>query len=207
MLQDERMESAWPQLAKRVEKDADWQKVWGAIVCAYGESKKSKKRKLRTDSRDEYQALARKFSALAKKIENGRLDVPAYELLPQDVCNALHIPDFHTLDDLTRAAVAHDLLIEWPTASELLCGLGSCAQRLADEAMKEYRPGDRVGKKLAARLFVAYLGKQFKYLFKEPLLGTIAKITNVALDPDEKLEYAYDRGFVQSVLKRTPKAA
>jgi hypothetical protein len=197
LLSDTRMRTVWPQLAKYVKDDQQWLQVWRAIINAKSMSNKvSKLRKTRGDERDGYAELADKFKALAKKVEGGPLDVLAYELLPQDVLAALHVPNFHEMDVLQRSDVANQLLPCWPTAPELLRGLEALAVKLSNEAMTKPRTDERSSGDVTARTFVKHLGGDFHSMFGKKMLGTLAKIATVTLSRKEELS----RSFVQNVL-------
>lgn len=188
LLRDERMRFAWVEIVRHVHDDEQWLLVWSAIAHAKLKSNQAGKlRKQRGDERDAYLALAGKFADLAKKIENGPLDVRAYELFPQDVLGASHVA---TMDDARR------LLPCWPTASELLRGLEEHASMLAALAMSKPRADDRGSGNVAARTFVWYLGQDFSAMFGTPMLGTLAKIADVTFNRDAE----FSKGFVQSAL-------
>lgn len=200
LLRDERMKLTWAELARHVRTDQQWLRVWSAIVYAKSESNKAGRlRKQRGAERDDYQALARKFSALARKIENGPRDLLAYELLPQDVLAALHVSNLHDMDVIERCDVAHRLLPCWPSAPELLRGLEKFALAQAAHAMDKQRPEERGSGNVAARTFVWYLGQDFRTMFGKPLLGTLAKIADVTFDVD--LDCEFTRSFVQGTLR------
>jgi hypothetical protein len=200
LLSDTRMRTVWPQLAKYVKDDQQWLQVLRAIINAKSMSDKvSKLRKTRGDERDGYAELADKFKTLAKKVEGGPLDVLAYELLPQDVLAALHVPSFSQLDALKRSNIAHQLLPCWPSATELLRGLEALAMTLSIEAMTKSRTDERSSGDVAARTFVCHLRREFRSMFDNAMLGTLASIANATFDKvvDEELS----RSFVQSALK------
>lgn len=197
LLCDNRMRTVWKEFASYNLTDNQWLDLWQAIVWAKFNSNKTRTRKRRSDERDEYRMLAKKFADLAKKIKNGPLDVNAYELLPQSVLDALHISNFHDLHVLKRSKVAHQILSSWPSAPELLCGLEKIALARANQAMTTPRPDDRDSGNVAARTFVWYLGQDFRAMFGKPMLGSLAKITNVIFNGDED----FSRSFVQDVLR------
>lgn len=197
LLTDDRMRTVWKELAGYNLTDKQWLDVWQAIAWAKFNSNKTRKRKRRSDERDDYQMLAHQFAELAKKIENGPLDVNAYELLPQSLLDALHISNLHDLHVLERSNVAHQLLPFWPNASELLYGLEKLALARAARAMTVPRPDERNSGNVAARTFVWFLGQDFRSMFGKPMLGSLAKITNVIFDGDED----FSRSFVQDVLR------
>ena len=196
LLCDEQMNEAWKALGKHVRTGQQWYRVWGAIASAKSRSNASiRSRRTRGDERDEYKDLATKFAKLAKKICNGRLDVPAYELLPQDVLAALHVENWQGMDTLERCDVAHRLLPCWPRASELLRGLEARATNLADDAMNKPRPDQRGRGDVAGRTFVWYLGRDFQFMFGDPMLDVVGRIAgatfkNGGYDPSF-LEHAY----------------
>ncbi|MDP2786373.1 MAG: hypothetical protein Q8O38_17535 [Sulfurimicrobium sp.] len=188
LLCDDRMRFAWKEIAPHVQDDQQWIEVWSAIVYAKRKSNQAGRlRKRRSDERDVYRVLANKFSTLAKGIENGPLDVLAYELFPQDVLEALHV---RQRSDVGR------ILSCWPGASELLRGLEMRALMLADDAMSKPRADDRGSGNVAARTFVWYLGQDFHTMFGQQMLGTLARITEVTFNSDE----GFNRSFVQSAL-------
>lgn len=199
LLCDQRMQYAWKELTRQVTTNQQWIDVWLAIAYAKSKSNKANRRKPRSDERDDYQTLANKCASIANKIENGPLDILAYELFPQDVLKALHIGNFHDMDSLQRCDIAHKLLPRWPSAPELLRGLEKYALMLADDAMNKPRADERDSGDVNARIFVWHLGHGFIRIFKKPMHGTLARITDVALDraPDKEIS----RSFVQSVLR------
>jgi len=199
LLCDERMRTVWKEFARHNLNDEQWLEVWQAISWAKSNSNKTRNRKKRGDERDDYQMLAQRFAKLAKKIENGPLDVNAYELLPQSILDALHISNFHELDVLERSQVARRLLPCWPAASELLYGLEMLALARAVHAMEVPRPDKRDSGKVAARTFVWYLGQEFQLhtMFGKQMLGSLRTITNVIFNGDEE----FSRSFVQNALR------
>lgn len=197
LLSDERMRTVWKELAGYNLNDKKWLGVWQAIAWAKFNSNKVNKRKRRSDERDDLQRLANQFAKLAKMIENGPLDVNAYELLPQSVLDALHIGNLHELTVLEQSDVAHRLLPCWPGAAELLCGLERLALKRATRAMTAPRPDERNSGNVEARTFVWFLGQDFRAIFGKPLLGSLATIANVIFNSDEK----FSRSFVQSTLR------
>lgn len=198
---DERMRTTWKQLARHAQKDEEWRRVWGHIAHAKKQAnKKSISRKSRKEVRDEYRSLARKFQKLANAIAEGPLDLLAYNLLDQESLDALHVPDLYVLPEPQRGDAAYDLLHHWPNAPEILLGLQRRAAEFADEAMCEPRPDQRARGHVAIRLFVNQLGNDFRDAFGQPLMGTIAAITNVTFQTKANKEI--DKKFVQLVLKR-----
>lgn len=197
LLCDERMSTVWKELARYKLNDNRWLEVWRAIAWAKFNSNKTRKRKRRSDEQGVYRTLADRFAKLAKKIENGPLDVDAYELLPQSILDALHINNFHELHVLERSDVAHRLLRCWPVASELLYGLEKLALARANHAMIVPRPDERDSSYVAARTFVWHLGQDFRTIFGNKMMGSLAAITDVIFDGDA----TFNRSFVQSALR------
>ena len=197
LLRDDRMRLVWAELARHVKTKHGWIKVWSAIASAKARSNKAKLHKRRSDERDKYVGQAAKFASLAKEIENGLLDVPAYNLFPQDVLTILGAPDFHVKDAMQRDAAAHQILHCWPTAPEILRGMERCALAQADEEMKNPRAVTRGRGNIVARTFVWNLGQEFQYMFGHAMLGTLATIADVILQTDQPIT----KGFVQSALK------
>ncbi len=206
LLSDERMLPTWKQLSKKgATTDDDWMQIWRFIAYAKKKSnairdaKATFKRKRPSDERDEYKALAQKFLALAKKIENKPLDVLAFELLSEDTLAALQVPNLHERVVLDRNYLAHKLLNPWPSASELLYGLERYALRLANEVVNNPRPDARDRGDIEARTFVWYLGQDFRSHFGSPMLGSLANIAEVTfMRPVDK---HYSRSFIQGALR------
>lgn len=209
LLASAEMDGAWRELGSAIdewrehhnnaEPDDGWFRVWSLITYAVHQSNQTKRRKLRSVERKQYQALADRFAVLARDIGNGPLDVLAYHLLPPDNLAALGLRDWQGMDSLERDAAAHKLLNIWPSASEILTGLASLAQKLSDDAMTRPRPDDRSRGRPYVRAFVWSLGNDFKAMFGTPMLGTVANIANAALALDEQIS----KGFVQEVLRGT----
>jgi len=199
LLRDNRMALAWSVLARKIQGDEKkWLRVWHAIANAKSESNRaSRSRTRRSDERDRYNALAGRFAALAKKIENGPLDVLAYDLLSQDSLDALHIPSLHRLNSLHRAEIAHKIMADWPSAPELLRGLEKLALTVAGDSMDKLRPDERSSGDVQARIFIHHLGSDFWALFQSHLLGTLGKIADVTLQRSQDI----DRSFVQRSVK------
>ncbi len=198
LLCDERMRTAWTQLAHHSRTDKQWLRVWSVIAYAKKKSNEaSRAHKRRSDERDEYRQLSKKFSELATKIENGPLDVLAYELLSQDTLGALHLENLYHMDTQQRVEVAHKILPSWPSASELLRGLEKHAQELAGDAMKKPRADERSSGDIAARTFIWRLGHDFKSIFGNAMLGTLGKIADVIFDSKED----FSRSFAQNAMK------
>jgi hypothetical protein len=198
LLRDERMRLAWKQLFRYVSTDQQWLEVWMAIASARAVSnKEGRLHKRPSEERDDYLALARKIDGLAKKIENGPLEVYAYELFPQDVWAALGVGNMHAMGKPQRSQVAHRLLRSWPRASELLRGLERHALKFSDDAMNKPRAVRRSRKEVPARIFVWHLGKDVELMFGEAMLGTLAKIASVTFNRDDD----FNKSFVQGVLR------
>ena len=198
LLCDLRMKTTWATLARHIKSDRQWLDIWSAIAHAKNQSNKTSKfRKQRSIEVDEFRTLAKKFSMLAMEIKGGPLDVLAYELFPKDVLAALKMENLHNIDHIQRSAVAHRLLPCWPSAPELLNGLAGCSLALATNAKTKPRADERSTGDIAARTFIWHLGQDFRSMFGKPMLGSLAKITNVTFNSDE----AFSRGFVQDVLR------
>lgn len=200
LLRDERMRTAWTELARHVQSDHQWFVVWNAILFA--KTKADKARTVhwrRSEERDYYKALARTSAALAKKTENGQLDLLAYELFPQTVLAALGVPTLHKMHRLRRDEIARRLLTSWPSMPELLRGLEKRALRLADDAMNKPRPDERSRGRVSERTFAWHLGREFKSLFGKALLGTVTIIVNVTFNV--RRDHEITRAFVQSTLR------
>jgi hypothetical protein len=209
LLRDERMQSAWAELARHVRTDQQWMRVWSAIAYAKLKSNQATRlHKRRSEERDEYRTLAGKFATLAKKIENGPLDVLTYELWGHEDLAALHIrndlaalraADLYEMAEERRCEVAHQILPHWPGAADFLRGLEKCALTLADNAMNKPRPDERSSDNVAARVFVWHLGERFRDIFGKAMLGTLAKIADVTFNRVE-MDQQFSKGFVQNVL-------
>lgn len=189
------MTPGWEVLSKRVKKGEDWFRIWGAIAYAKAKSNRSKRRKTRSDERDEFSKLAKAFGELAANIEGGILDVQCYDLLSKETWGALGAPDFHAQDQWKRLDTAHKFLEDWPSPSEILRGLESRARALADEAMKRPRAYARARYNVGLRIFVCELGADFRQRFGTPLHGTIALIATVTFGEE------VTRAGVQNMLK------
>ena len=199
LLSDPRMLLAWAQLARHVRADKQWIRVWSAISYARQQSKKRGLHKKRRDESDDYVLIAKRCSALVKKIRDKPLDVLTYELFPQDALEALHVESLHDMDEFQRSDVAHRLLPCWPSVSELLCGLEKRALVLAEDSMTRKRVVERNRGDVPARVFFWNLGREFRNMFGDPMLGTLSKIGDVVLNSDVKKEYS--RSFVQSAMQ------
>jgi hypothetical protein len=205
LLSEPTMKSVWKELAINVgERDHLWIPIFSDILCAKALSnKKRPTHRTRRDMRDKYEAMATKITQISTELDTLKLNVPAYDLFPQDVLETLGVPDLHNLYGLKRGAEADKVMTCWPTTVELLNGLVRCAKMRADQSMIEKRPDERSTGNVAARVFVMSLGEDFKYRFGDYLIGTIAAITSVALETDG----GFDKVFVQGVLKNKAKVA
>ena len=198
LLRDPRRRSTWVQLSRYVQTEDQWLGIWRAISFSKFKSNQAiRLHKRRSDVRDDYAKLADQFAKLANKIENKPLDVLAFHLLEQDTLEALNVPNLLNLEPFQRNAVALRLLPCWPSASELLRGLGKLALTLADDAMNKPQAVTRSRGDIAVRTFVWHLRPQFTDLFGNAMLGSIAKITDVMFQRGKDQETS--RGFVQSV--------
>lgn len=198
LLRDKRMGTTWTELTRHIKRDEQWGIVWASICSAKGESNAARLKHItRKDKRDKYRSVASRIKKLSKEVDTWRLNVPGYDLFPQEVFVALGVPQLHEMHPLERDTEAHKVLATWPYTLELLSGLEKCALIKAGEAMTEPRPDVQQAGNRAARVFVCRLGKDFQYHFGLKLLGSIATITNVAFDADEK----FSKSFVQGVLK------
>lgn len=206
LLCDERMKHAWIELARNAMSDKQWLDVWRSIASAKAQSNKTKLRLSRSDTRDKYLLLKKKFCDLADAIENGLLDVPAYDVFPQDALDILGLPKLKAQNGPQRATLASGILSCWPTTPELLRGLESLASNLAISAMQDARADDRSGPTIKARVFVSHLGERFNYMFGRKLLGTIASITDVVFNSEAIPINPFTKTFVQSVLRDIGKA-
>jgi hypothetical protein len=194
--------SPWTQLSRRVQTDRQWLRVWSAIAYAKAKSKRAVRmpHKPRSEEHDDYRALAKKFAGLAKKIEDGPLDVLSYELWGQEDWAALQAPDLNEMAAQQRCDAAYQILDHWPSAVDLLHGLEKRALTLAKEAMIKRRPDARSRGDIELRTFVWHLGKEFRLIFGKELLGTLAIIADMAFDRGDEDEPT-SRSFVQSVLR------
>ena len=203
LLREPAMKPVWKEIATKVGgRDHLWIPIFSDILCAKALSdKKRPTHETRHDKREKYEAIAKKIAQISATLDNLQLNVPAYDLFPQDVLEILGVPDLHNMQGLKRGAEADKVMTCWPTAVELLNGLASCAKARADQSMTERQPDERSTGNVAARVFVMSLGGYFKYRFGSYLIGTIATITSVAL----KADGGFDKGFVQGVLKNKAK--
>jgi hypothetical protein len=182
------MSNAWQLLEPKagVDPQAHWLRVWTAIAFAKHQSGLSKRRARRGDLRDQYAAVAGAAERLAQRIEGGPLDVLAFNLLPDDVLDALGVPDFLQLSLIERSAVAGRLLRVWPSAAELLRGLARVAEGQAAEEMQRPRADDRATGDVAKRVFVATLTEEFRHIFGAPKPPAIETIAGVVLQWEAK---------------------
>jgi hypothetical protein len=195
------IESPWTELGRHVRTDEQWLRVWTAI--AYAKSKSNKVVRLRhtrSDERDHYQELSRKFGNLANKIENGPLDVLTYELWNSEDWAALHAADLSKMAAMERCDAAFQILRHWPSAPDLLRGLEQRALMLARDAMRKPRPDARGKGDVEGRAFLWNLAEEFRLIFGKRMLGTLATIANVTFNRVEKGQQ-FSKSSVQSVLR------
>jgi hypothetical protein len=142
LLSNDWTHSPWTELARHVQTDRQWLRVWSAIASAKVKSNRAVRlpHKSRSEERDDYRALAKKFAKLAKKIEDGPLDVPTYELWGRKDWAALHEPNLNEVAPEQRCDAAYRILRHWPSAVDLLYGLEERAWTLATDAMIKRLP-------------------------------------------------------------------
>jgi hypothetical protein len=177
------MLNAWRLIGPRSGADATvhWGRVWEGIAHAKHQSDLSKRRARRGDLRDRYAGIAGAAERLAQRIEGGPLDVLAFNLLPDDVLDALGVPGLMRLPLVERASLARGLLAVWPSAAETLRGLARVAEGQAAEEMQRTRADDRATGDVTRRVFVATLTEEFRYIFGGPKPSVVETIAWVVL--------------------------
>ena len=196
------IESPWTQISRHVRSDQQWLRVWTAIAYAKSQSNRAlrSRRKTRGDERNEYHALATKFANLANQIENGPLDILTHELWSPEDWAALNVANLNEMDAKERFDAAHQILKYWPSATDLLRGLGNRASTLASDAMTKPRPDERDRGDIEGRVFLWHLAKEFQLIFGKQMLGTLANIANVTFNRVGKSRQ-FEKSFVQSLLR------
>ena len=179
LLTDPRMSRSWTVLRSRVTKPSQWERLWKEITLILRRAREEPK--TRRKEQTPLLKIAKQADALAHSIEGGSLDLPAYQLFPDEVMSILGVSNWASLDDFERATIAQDLLWEWPTAPELLTELAAYARHLATEKTTEKRVVERATRDRESLYFVRDLGAFFNSEYDTPLYGTIARIASVVL--------------------------
>jgi len=173
------MSRSWTVLRSRVTKPSQWERLWKEITLILRRAREEPK--TRRKEQTPLLKIAKQADALAHSIEGGSLDLPAYQLFPDEVMSILGVSNWASLDDFERATIAQDLLWEWPTAPELLTELAAYARHLATEKTTEKRVVERATRDRESLYFVRDLGAFFNSEYDTPLYGTIARIASVVL--------------------------
>lgn len=195
LLTDRRMRRSWTTLSRHISRDAQWEQLWREIVYALMSAKKQKRGR-RIKTRDSYLRIMRASRALATSIENGPLDLLAYEVFPEDVMRINRVPDWKILDSLGRSQEAFRLLRDWPSVPEMLRELATRATVLATQAMRNPALVDHLTRDSSTIAFARALADYFSARFEQPLYGTVSRIASVVFDRE------VSKSFVAQAVRR-----
>jgi hypothetical protein len=179
LLTDPAMKRPWRELARRVDNELAWQKLWSAIKLALNHARRQQQAPTRKEARRRYLTTARRAKALSNDIREGPLDLRAYDFFTVDDMTANGIANWLSLDSLDRATTAHRLLRQWPSMPDMLEELESRARGMAIAAMYEPRVVER--RTGPTNYFIRRLTAYFKEQFRSELRGTVAAISGVIL--------------------------
>lgn len=201
LLTDPSLDRAWLTISKEVRTQAEWMRVWAAIVGAKQMSRR-KGRSFETPQQEQsrWTRVAERTEALGKEIRGGVLDVDAYELLPSSIWAALGVPGWAGLTEEQQCTTAHLFLTAWPQVAELLDELEKKARLAASGAVTRPRAASRRVEKIEERQFAWHLVSAFQARFSKQLLGTVAQLTDAVFHHRSGI----DKRFVQAVAKTVP---
>jgi hypothetical protein len=189
LLQDPRMNRAWVEIDKRIDKRAKapggvpsreaYQRLWGAIFYAWSKANQAEQRRKagailpHRERRDQCLEVADIASRLAKHLEDGPLDLCAHELFPEAVVRLARAGNFQSRGyDVAQQA------LEWTTFHDLLLELERRAQ--AEAA----RPPvvAKVTGEFESNYFIRPLAQHFEHYFGGTMDASLAAITTVVRD-------------------------
>jgi hypothetical protein len=209
LLTDPHMSTAWVKLAKKINTDDEWQRLFQEIIYIKHQAihilptrgRKSKLKEIKEFTRAEKHEYFLKISEQARRLANtlqgGPLDLLAYEFFPADVMSILGVPNWSQLDTSEgRVNAGHSILPIWPSLPELLMGLEAQAKTLAEEANTEMRYVERIKGKAEKRYFVLGLADYFRQQFGKPMASEVTDIATIGL------KYDIDLDFVEKAIKR-----
>ena len=183
LLRHSRMKRAWNILRKTVRSEDEYKKLLKAII----ESMRLARRGIvsQTARREKYEDIAKRAEKLAELIKErqhppprdttlpytGDLDLPVYELLPDDVASILGAKSYAKMDSSQRRDWAYSILREWPTMVDLLEQLAIRARRRGSEHVSSGRrsrgPQEEKAANTKARLFSCHLYEHFRKMNKK----------------------------------------
>lgn len=209
LLTDPNMSTVWGKLAKKINTDNEWQRLFQEIIYIKRQAihilptrgRKSKLKEIKEFTRAEKHEYFLRISAqargLANTLQEGPLDLLAYEFFPADVMSNLGVPNWNQLDTSEgRVNAGHSILRFWPSLPELLMGLEAQAKSLAEEANSEVRYVERINEKAEELYFVRALADYFRQQFGKPMASEVTDIATIGL------KYDIDLDFVKKAIQR-----
>jgi len=174
------MRRSWTTLSTQIKTEAEWYRLWGAVITALHLAKRLHASKAKI--RDEYLRINDAALKLARAIENRALDLLVYEFAPDDAMKINGVSGWCQLDSLQRAYAAGKLLREWPSLTEILYGLSERAKLVAAQAMSAPTAVQRRSRDSKMRVLVLALVEHLTLKLGHPHYGTVAAIVSVTLD-------------------------